>query len=171
MSEPRLLQHVHLGDVAMPGAHPGEIPHLAPHLLDRRLDHPRGPHLVGRPRLPAHAAFRLLRLLPLDLGTERFPIGGKNILGNFRNIFPFIARRLVESGFPFGKGRIAMGHRHEPQGGNIVFHRKGGLLEIIGEGVTRIIKGEQALADMGAFLRMKRAHAAHHVGIQPAFDL
>ena len=37
------LQHVHLGDVAMPAAHAGEIAHDLPYIAHRCLDGARGP--------------------------------------------------------------------------------------------------------------------------------
>ncbi len=111
------------------------------------------------------------RLFALDLVVQRFPTGSENISGNDVDILAFIARRFIKHGFPFREGLVRMSHGHQSDCGDVILHWKGWFLKIVGEGVIGVIKGEQALADVSAILRVKRAHAADDIGIKPAFNL
>src|SRR5207244_237298 len=76
----------------------------------------------------------------------------------------------VELGGPFEKSLVAVGHRREPQGSDVVLHPHRGLQDGVGAEHVVVREPEQLFADAIAVAQAKIPHASDLVGGLAALD-
>src|SRR5687767_1440926 len=76
----------------------------------------------------------------------------------------------VELGPPLGKGAVAVGHRGELEGGDVVLHAHRALEDRVAALVVIVREREELLADHPAVAQAEVAHAADLVCGKPLFD-